>query len=96
LQQAVDDLGILGEYIQITTYEDEPCIELGELDSDFKLRITNTRMMFTEGSVVLAYFTNQSFHSKKVVVEEELQQGGFVWKARANGNLGLIWKGGNS
>ena len=96
LQQAVDDLGILGEYIQITTYEDEPCIELGELDSDFKLRITNTRMMFTEGSVVLAYFTNQSFHSKKVVVEEELQQGGFVWKARANGNLGLVWKGGNS
>ena len=96
LQQAVDDLGVLGEYIQITTYEDEPCIELGELDSDFKLRITNTRMMFTEGSVVLAYFTNQSFHSKKVVVEEELQQGGFVWKARANGNLGLVWKGGNS
>ena len=96
LQQAVDDLGILGEYIQITTYEDEPCIELGELDSDFKLRITNTRMMFTEGSVVLAYFTNQSFHSKKVVVEEELQQGGFVWKVRSNGNMGLMWKGGNS
>lgn len=96
LQQAVDDLGVLGEYIQITTYEDEPCIELGELDSDFKLRITNTRMMFAEGSVVLAYFTNQSFHSKKVVVEEELQQGGFVWKVRANGNLGLVWKGGNS
>jgi phage shock protein A len=96
LQQAVRDLGAIAEYVSITTYEDEPCIELGEGDSEFKLRITNTRMIFTEGSTVLAYFTNQSFHSKKVVVEDELQQGGFVWKVRANGNLGLTWKGGNN
>jgi hypothetical protein len=53
-------------------------------------------MVFVEGSTVLAYFNNQSFHSKKIVVEEELQQGGFVWKVRSNGNLGLMWKGGNS
>jgi hypothetical protein len=96
LQQAVDDLGTIAEYVNIGTYEDEPCIELGEGDSDFKLRITNTRMMFTEGSSVLAYFNNQSLHIKKAVVEEELQQGGFVWKARSNGNLGLMWKGGTN
>lgn len=96
LQQAVDDLGEIAEYVKIGTYEDEPCIELGEGDSDFKLRITNTRMIFTEGSVVLAYFNNQSLHIKKAVVEEELQQGGFVWKARSNGNLGLVWKGATS
>ena len=95
LQQAVNDLGTIAEYVKIGVYEDEPCIELGEGDSDFKLRITNTRMMFTEGSTVLAYFNNQSFHVKKAVVEEELQQGGFVWKVRSNGNLGLMWKGGN-
>ena len=96
LQQAIDDLGVLAEYVKIGTYEDEPCIELGEGDSDFKLRITNTRMMFTEGATVLAYFNNQSFHVKKAVVEEELQQGGFVWKVRSNGNLGLVWKGGSN
>lgn len=95
LQQAVTDLGEIAEYVKITTYEDEPCIELGEGDSEFKLRITNTQMMFTEGSTLLAYFTNQAFNSKKVVIEEELQQGGFVWAVRANGNLGLTWKGGN-
>ena len=93
LQQAVDDLGTLSDYVKIGTYEDEPCIELGESDSDFKLLITNTRIMFKEGTGVPAYFTNQSMHIKKAVVEEELQQGGFVWKARANGNLGLVWKG---
>lgn len=96
IKQSVNDLEEIAEYVNITTYEDEPCIELGEADSDFKLRITNTRMMFTEGSTVLAYFTNQAFNSKKVVIEEELQQGGFVWKVRSNGNLGLTWKGGNS
>lgn len=96
LRQAVSDLGAIAEYVKIGTYEDEPCIELGEADSDFKLRITNTRMMFVEGSNVLAYFNNQSLHIRKAVVEEELQQGGFVWKARSNGNVGLVWKGVNS
>lgn len=96
LQQAVDDLGILTDYIAIGTYEDQPCIELGESDSEFKLRITNTKVVFMEGSSVLAYFTNQSMHIKKAVIEEELQQGGFVWKVRSNGNMGLVWKGATS
>lgn len=96
LQQAVDDLGEIAEYVKIGTYEDEPCIELGESDSEFKLRITNTQILFMEGSSVIAHFTNQSLHIKKAVIEEELQQGEFVWKARSNGNLGLIWKGVNS
>lgn len=95
LQQAVADLGILNDYAKITTYENEPCIELGETDSDFKLLITNTRIMFMEGTDVPAYINNQSLYIKKAVVEEELQQGEFVWKARSNGNLGLIWKGAN-
>lgn len=93
LQQAVADLGEIAEYVKIGAYEGEPCIELGEGDSEFKLRITNTRILFMEGSSVIAHFTNQSLHIKKAVIEEELQQGEFVWKARTNGNLGLIWKG---
>lgn len=96
LKQAVDDLGVLNDYVKITTYETEPCIELGESDSDFKLLITNTRIMFMQGSNVPAYISNQSLYIKKAVVEEELQQGEFVWKARSNGNLGLMWKGVNS
>ena len=93
LQQAVADLGEIAEYVRIGTYEDEPCIELGEGDSDFKLFITNTRILFMEGSSIVAHITNQSLHIKKAVIEEELQQGGFVWKVRSNGNMGLVWKG---
>lgn len=79
-----------------STNDLEPCIELGEADSDFKLRITNTRMMFVEGSNELAHFDNHSMYIQKVVIEDELQQGNFVWKTRSNGNVGLVWKGGSS
>lgn len=95
-QYSIADLGSIGEYVHIGTYEDEPCIELGELDSDFRLVITNTRIMFMEGSSVPAYINNQSLHITKAVIEEEIQQGEFVWKVRANGNLGLMWKGATS
>ena len=93
-QHSISDLGLLGEYVRITTYEGEPCIELGENDSDFRLIITNTRIQFMEGSSVPAHINNQSMHITKAVIEEEIQQGEFVWKVRANGNMGLMWKGG--
>lgn len=85
------------EWVKVTTYEDEPCIALGETDSDFKLLITNTRIMFVEGSSVPAYISNQALNIKKAVIEEELQQGEFVWKIRTRSdgskNFGLLWKG---
>ena len=93
IRQAVDDLGEIAEYVKIGSYENEPCIELGDSDSEFKMRITNTRILFMEGSNVVAHISNQSLHIKKAVIEEELQQGDFVWQIRSNGNLGLIWKG---
>lgn len=93
LKQGFEDLGVISEYVKIGTYEDEPCIELGEGDSDFKLLVTNTRILFMDGSDVPAYITNKSLYIKKAVIEEELHQGNWVWKARSNGNLGLQWKG---
>lgn len=93
LRQAVNDVGEFAEYVKIGVYEGEPSIELGEGDSNFKLLITNTRMMFMEGSTVIAYISNQFMHIKKVIVEDEFRQGPFVWKTRDNGNLGLQWKG---
>lgn len=92
-QHSIADLGVIGEYVKIGTYEGEPCIELGETDSEFKVYITNTKILFTDSSDALAYFSNQSLYIKKAVIEDELQQGDFVWKVRANGNLGIVWKG---
>lgn len=95
-QHSIADLGLVGEYVKIGTYEGEPCIELGESDSDFKVLITNTQILFMEGTGALAYFSNQAMYIRKAVIEEELRQGEFMWKARSNGNLGLMWVGGDS
>lgn len=93
LKQAVTDLGATAEYVAIDSYEDEPCIRLGESDSDFKLLITNTRIMFMEGSKIHTYINTNGLVTKNIEVENELKQGGFVWKIHGSGNLGLIWKG---
>lgn len=87
----------------------EPCIELGVSRTDettgktsegkYKVLITNTRIIFKEGSATPTYISNETLVSEKVEVTQELQHtntsvsGGFVWKMRANGNLGLSWKG---
>lgn len=93
LKSALNDIGILADYVIITTYNGQPCIELGEAENAFKLRITNTEIQFAEGTTIPAYITNKKLMINSAVVKEELQFGGFVWKVRSNGNLGLIWKG---
>ena len=92
LEQAVADLGVAAEYVKITTYDDEPCIELGESDSVFKVLITNTRIMFKEGSNTPTYISNKGLVTENIEVENEFRTGNWVWKVRSNGNLGLVWK----
>ena len=91
-QYSLSDLGAIGEYVKIGIFEDEPCIELGESDSNFKLIITNTRILFLDGTKVPAYFTNEALHIEKATIEDELRFGQFVWQIRPNGNMGLVWQ----
>ena len=80
------------EYISVGTDDDgNPYIELGKKDSDFKLRITNEKLEFYDGSSTPAYISNQKLMIRKAEVIDELQFGGFVWRKRSNGNVGLIW-----
>lgn len=81
------------EYIAVGTDEnDKPYIELGEGDSDFKVKITNDQIQFKDGQSTPAYITNQKLMIDNAEVKNELQFGNFVWKKRTNGNMGLIWE----
>ena len=82
------------EYIAVGTDEnDKPYIELGEGDSDFKVKITNEEIQFKDGqSTPPAYITKQKLMIEKARVNNELQFGNFVWKKRINGNMGLTWE----
>lgn len=46
-----------------------------------------------DGTSIPAYVTNQSLKIGRAEVEDELVFGGFAFAERANGNMGLIWKG---
>lgn len=76
-----------------TDINGKPYIELGDRNSKFKLKITNEEIQFVEDSEVPAYINNQKLMIEKAQVENELRFGGFVWKERSNGNMGLTWEG---
>jgi hypothetical protein len=91
------DLENIGNYVKITEIENtdgtkQPCIELGN-SGNFSVLITNTEIRFMDGANKVAYISNQALNIKKAIIEDEMQIGDFVWKARANGNMGLSWKG---
>lgn len=87
LNQAVSDLETLNDYVRIGTYNDQPCIELGEAENDFVLRITNTEIYFADGTVI----DREKMNINKAKVNE-LEQGGFAWVLHGN-SMGLMWKG---
>ena len=88
----------------------EPSLDFFASDSGFRLKITNTKILFTNGSENLVEINSKdkSLDIGKARIENELQisvrsleqrariLGSFVWQARSNGNLGLIWKGANN
>lgn len=95
LSDLVNDISNKTAYIVISTDDDDnPCIELGKSGNLFKVRITNTAIDFLEGSAKIAYANNNTFYSETIIVKHILQIGegpGFIWRRRANGNLGLTY-----
>lgn len=94
LNKSVEDLGEYTEYIRFGVDEnDQPCIILGENDSDFKVKITNTAIQFIQGTDIPASISNKKLNITDAEITGGLQQGGFEWRTRSNGNYGLVWKG---
>lgn len=94
-----------GEYLYINIYATlvnniTPYIELGD-ETAFKVLITNTQIKFMDGTTAPAYISNKKLYIERAQVKDELQVGDetdagidgiFVWKVRANGNMGLTWR----
>lgn len=106
MKGTLDAHGTTLEYVTIGTYKnpdtgnEEPCIELGETDSNFQLLITNTRIVFMDGSTETTYIKDNTLVTNNVEVKDDLRQdhivdgviqGRYVWSIRKNGNYGLAW-----
>ena len=93
IEEDIDNVLEKTEYISVgTDYNGKPYIELGEGDSDFKVKITNEEIQFNDGPITPAYISNQKLMIEKAQVDNELRFGNFVWKERKNGNMGLTWE----
>ena len=65
--------------------------ENGELvEANRVVQITSNRIAFYQNEVEVAYFSNNNFYIAKGVVTDSMQMGNFMWKAFANGSLGLM------
>lgn len=96
LNTAIEGLSNKTSYLTITEDANgQPCIELGQNTSDFKVRITNTAVDFMEGTSRIAYINNKTLYIEKAIIKTELHIGtgsGFIFAKRANGNMGIRWK----
>lgn len=90
MQEAVDRWQTASEYVKITPFEGQPCIELGEGDSDFKLRITNTKIVFMRSGTTLTYIDTTGLVTDNITVNGEIRHGNFKWVQRSNGHYSLI------
>ena len=103
LKSTAEALAKRTEYVRSFVDENgQPCLELGEGDSKFKVRITNTDIQFEDDGAVPAKINRKMLVIEKTMIKNELQfgddedstvSGVWIWKRRANGNLGLSWKG---
>lgn len=93
LKDQVNDITQKTAYMEIVQQEDgNPCLELGSSDNDFKVRLTNTSLGFYQGTLKVAYISNQALYIETAIIKSSLQFGetaGFVWRLRENGNFGL-------
>lgn len=87
LEKDVDVLHDLSEYVRIGTYDyidddgvtqREPCLELGEADSDFKHRITNTQDMYLSGRERKTYIDKDGVTTDNIKVKNDLTVAGKV------------------
>lgn len=70
---------------------DQPCLELGEGDSKYKVFITNTRIILTDGTTNPVDITQDGIQTKKVKTDA-VQQDIFIWLVDDNGHLILTEK----
>lgn len=91
--ELANDVAKKTAYINMAQDESgQPVMELGQQNGEFKLRITNTSMDFMQGSQKIAYLSNRQLYIQSSVVTDEMKIGatsGYIWKKRANGNMGL-------
>lgn len=106
IRQGLTDITDKTDFISVGTYtytedgveKEEPCIDLFEIETGFTVKITNTKILFSDGANTPTRIETDGLTTENITIENELRQtndnvsGFFVWEVRSNGNYGLSWK----
>lgn len=90
IKQLTDHVKI-GSYVDLETGEQLPCVELSEMDSSFKMRLTNKSATFADGISDSTVIDSDGIETENLRVKNDIRHYDYVWRRRANGNLGLMW-----
>ena len=90
VKQLTDHVKI-GSHIDVETGEQLPCVELSEVDSSFKMRLTNKSATFADGVTDSTTIDSDGIETENLRVKNDIRHYDYVWRRRANGNLGLMW-----
>ena len=94
---SLDDVKHLTDHVTVGTYDDPetgetlPCVELSEVDSDFKMRLTNKNASFMDGTNDSTTIDSDGIETENLRVKNDIRHYDYVWRRRSNGNLGLMW-----
>lgn len=69
-------------------------VEIGRSDSDIILKQQNDRVSFIQNNNEVAYISNNELFITDARIVNSIRIGNFAWKPRANGNLSLVYVGG--
>ena len=89
-KSAVRELEKKTARVNIGSINGQPTIELSAEGSDFKVVITNTEILFMEGTYSPASITNKKLVIKDAQIDRQLQIGTLAWVKRANGHISLM------
>lgn len=72
-------------------------LKLGVSTNELSAEFTNEALTFNRNKIPVVTLSaeKEMLDIRSVEIEKELQLGGFQWRSRDNGNMGLVWIGGD-
>lgn len=92
--EIADEIDKREAMIRATSEDGLPVVELGSTESPVKTKYKNDGMYIEENGVTTSYFKNGKAYNYDMEAINSLTIGNFSWKPRANGNLSLVYTGG--
>ena len=95
-REVADEIDKREAMIRATSEDGLPVVELGSTESPVKTKYKNDGMYIETNGATTSYFKNGKAYNYDMEAINSFTIGNFSWKPRANGNLSLLYTGGDN